>query len=137
MPRYAIPHLKILVVDDHIAVLRDFQLELKGLGCAHVDTAATVAEAVHKMETTLYSVVFLDLNMPDRSGYSLLQQCRQDSKYDKVAFVIVSSASEERYVIEALKAGATSYIVKPVLQTTLYDHLTRVIAWLDQRSCGL
>ena len=44
--------------------------------------------------------------MPGKSGYHLMQQCRQDNTYDGTAFVIVSAESEERYIIEALKAGA-------------------------------
>jgi two-component system chemotaxis response regulator CheY len=133
MTQQHISDLKALVVDDHMIVRCDIERHLKSLGIAHVDQASNVKEATDKMADTGYNVIFLDWNMPGRSGYNLLQQCRQDSKYDTVAFVIVSAESEERYIIEALKAGATSYIVKPVSEGVLKDHVSRVVAWINQR----
>lgn len=134
MAQRNIADLKALVVDDHMIVRCDIERHLKTLGVSHVDQASNVKEATDKMAGFEYSVIFLDWNMPGRSGYNLLQQCRQDSKYDTVAFVIVSAESEERYIIEALKAGATSYIVKPVAENILKDHVHRVVAWINQRS---
>lgn len=134
MAQRNISDLKALVVDDHMIVRCDIERHLKTLGVAHVDQASNVKEATDRMAGSEYSVIFLDWNMPGRSGYNLLQQCRQDSKYDTVAFVIVSAESEERYIIEALKAGATSYIVKPVAENILKDHVQRVVAWINQRA---
>lgn len=133
MTQKSISDLKALVVDDHMIVRCDIEKHLKALGMAHIDQASNVKEATEKMAVTGYNVIFLDWNMPGRSGYNLLQQCRQDSKYDIVAFVIVSAESEERYIIEALKAGATSYIVKPVSEGILKDHVNRVVTWINQR----
>lgn len=133
MTQQSISDLRALVVDDHMVVRCDIERHLKSLGVAHVDQASNVAEATQRMADAEYSVIFLDWNMPGRSGYNLLQQCRQDNKYDTVAFVIVSAESEERYIIEALKAGATSYIVKPVGESVLKDHVHRVVTWINQR----
>lgn len=134
MTQQSISDLRALVVDDHMVVRCDIERHLKALGVAHVDQASNVAEATQRMADAEYSVIFLDWNMPGRSGYNLLQQCRQDNKYDTVAFVIVSAESEERYIIEALKAGATSYIVKPVGESVLKDHVHRVVTWINQRA---
>jgi len=133
MAQQTISDLKALVVDDHMIVRCDIERHLKALGIPHVDQASNVKEATEKMGAMQYSVIFLDWNMPGRSGYNLLQQCRQDTKYDTTAFVIVSAESEERYIIEALKAGATSYIVKPVAEGILKDHVNRVVVWINQR----
>jgi DNA-binding NarL/FixJ family response regulator len=126
--------LKALIVDDHMIARASMEGLLKKLGITQIDQAANVQEATGRMAENAYNVVFLDWNMPGRSGYNLLQQCRQDSAYDRVAFVIVSSESEERYIIEALKAGSTSYIVKPVSESVLKDHVNRVMTWIKQRS---
>ena len=46
----------------------------------------------------------------------------------------MSSESGDRYVIEALKAGATSYIVKPAAENVLQEHIKKVMVWLEQRA---
>lgn len=133
MAQQSISDLKALVVDDHMIVRCDIERHLKAFGISHVDQAANVKEATDKMAETQYSVIFLDWNMPGRSGYNMLEQCRGETKYDNTAFVIVSAESEDRYIIEALKAGATSYIVKPVSENILREHVTRVVAWINER----
>jgi two-component system, chemotaxis family, chemotaxis protein CheY len=128
-----IADMKTLVVDDHIIIRRDLEKFLNNMGCRHVDQAANAEEAQKKLAGERYSIVFLDWNMPGKSGFHLLQQCRADKSYDNVAFVIVSAESDDRFIIEALKAGATSYIVKPVSETTLQEHLAKVIAWIGKQ----
>ncbi|MDI1227730.1 MAG: response regulator [bacterium] len=133
MTAFSVSDLRALVVDDHMIVRCDIERHIKTLGITHIDQAANVAEATAKMAGTEYNVVFLDWNMPGRSGYNMLEQCRGEEKYDNTAFVIVSAESEDRYIIEALKAGATSYIVKPVSENILREHVTRVVAWINER----
>lgn len=133
MAEVQISELKALVVDDHMIIRRDIEQLLKNMGCRHVDQAGNVGEAQNKMEAERYNIVFLDWNMPGKSGFHLLQQCRMSSDYDGVAFVIVSAESDDRYVIEALKAGATSYIVKPVSEPVMAEHMTKVLAWIGKR----
>jgi two-component system, chemotaxis family, chemotaxis protein CheY len=125
--------MKTLVVDDHIIIRRDLEKFLTNMGCRHVDQAANAEEAQKKIAGEQYNIVFLDWNMPGKSGFHLLQQCRADKAFDNVAFVIVSAESDDRYIIEALKAGATSYIVKPVSEATLQEHLIKVLAWIGKR----
>ncbi|MBL8712963.1 MAG: response regulator [Alphaproteobacteria bacterium] len=133
MTVFSVSDLKALVVDDHMIVRCDIERHIKTLGITHIDQAANVAEAMTKLGAADYNVVFLDWNMPGRSGYNMLEQCRGEAKYDNTAFVIVSAESEDRYIIEALKAGATSYIVKPVSENILREHVTRVVAWINER----
>ncbi|MFH1158092.1 MAG: response regulator [Pseudomonadota bacterium] len=128
--------MKTLIVDDQITNRCDLEKLLKGMGFVHIDQAPDVEKASRKIEATLYNIVFLDWNMPGRSGYNLLQQCRGERKYDNTAFVIVSSESGNRYIIEALKAGATAYIVKPAVEDTLKKHMERVFSWIDQRTAA-
>ena len=126
--------MKTLIVDDQITNRCDLEKLLKGMEFVHIDQAPDAEKASQKMETTLYNIIFLDWNMPGRSGYNLLQQCRGERKYDNTAFVIVSSESGNRYIIEALKAGATAYIVKPAVEDTLKKQMERVFSWIDQRT---
>jgi len=134
MAEVNVAELKVLLVDDHMVIRHQLEGYLRAMGCKQVDQAPNVAEATSKMAATPYNIIFLDWNMPGRSGYNLLQQCREDRAYDNVAFVICSSESENRYVIEALKAGATSYIVKPVPESVFKDNIQKVLTWLGRRN---
>jgi two-component system chemotaxis response regulator CheY len=129
-----ISDMKVLVVDDHIIIRRDLEQFLKNMGCKHVDQAANVADAQVKLDAERYNIVFLDWNMPGKSGFHLLQQSRANKAFDNVAFVIVSAESDDRYIIEALRAGATSYIVKPVAEATLQEHLAKVTTWIGKHA---
>ena len=137
MAEISVANLKVLLVDDHAVIRMQLEGFLRALGCQHVDQAPNVAEATQKMAATPYQIIFLDWNMPGRSGYNLLSQCREDRAYDGVAFVICSSESENRYIIEALKAGATSYLVKPVNEAMFKEHLQKVLSWIERRNASV
>lgn len=128
-----ISNIKALVVDDHLIIRRQMDRLLKDLALEHVDHASNASEAAEKMAAGHYDLIFIDWHMPGKSGYSLLQQFREDRNYDRVAFVIVSAESEERIISEALKAGATDYIVKPVTEAALHSTVNKVLGWLEQR----
>ncbi|HYD19046.1 MAG TPA: response regulator [Patescibacteria group bacterium] len=125
--------LKILIVDDSRVVSKTLEQMLRNLGAVNITAAASAAEAEEKLAAGEFDVLFLDWRMTGKSGVALMQQCREDRAYDSVAFVIVSGEDGQRYIQEALKSGATSYIVKPFTQDTLEKHVVKVVAWLEQR----
>lgn len=125
--------LRYLIVDDSRVVIKALQQMLTDLGITNVETAASATEAEEKMASQGYDVLFLDWRMTGKSGVALMQQYREDRAYDNVAFVIVSGEDGQRYIQEALKSGATSYIVKPFKANTLADHIEKVVKWLEQR----
>jgi DNA-binding response OmpR family regulator len=126
--------LRVLIVDDS-RISRTKMIEmLKIAGFPHLDEAKDAAEADAKMEAQRYDIVFLDWVMPGKSGVSLLEQWRVDKLYRDVAVIVVSAESEPKAIVAALKAGAISYIVKPVAEAVLKDNITKTLAWLEQ--CG-
>lgn len=125
--------LKYLIVDDSRVVIKTLQQMLGELGITQIETASSATEAEEKMSASGYDVLFLDWRMTGKSGVALMQQYREDRTYDNVAFVIVSGEDGQRYIQEALKSGATSYIVKPFKANTLADHVEKVVKWLEQR----
>lgn len=128
-----VSELKVLVVDDSRVVIKLLQVMLGNLGVRDIDVASDASEAEEKMQNKLYDVLFLDWRMSGKSGVALLEQCRGDRAYDKVAFVIVSGEAGQPYIDGAMKSGATSYIVKPFNSEVLHGHLDKVVKWLDDR----
>ena len=128
-----IPYLRALIVDDsNISRSRMFEL-CKKAGFKHLDQVENAADAAEKMDALKYDIVFLDWTMPGKSGISLREEWREDRRYDDVAIIVCSMQSDPRMVNGALKAGAISYIVKPVTEETLNEHLSKALAWLDRR----
>lgn len=125
--------LAVLVIDDHMIIRQVVEQNLKNMGFADIDTAGSAAEALERMAVRNYDIIFVDWIMPGKSGYAMMQECRQERKFDDVAFVMVTSESDERHMIEALKAGATSYIIKPVLSNVFSDKVKKVLDWLAKR----
>lgn len=126
-----IPELRVLLVDDNVVVRKLIEMQLTNMGFANIDSASNSSEAQEKISVTAYDIVFLDWNMPGKSGYTLMQEYREDRQYDHIAFVMVTAESQERYTREALKAGATMYITKPIAPATFKEKIERVLAWIE------
>ena len=129
-----IAELRVLVVDDNVVVRKLIEVNLTNMGFKNIEVASNSSEAQEKISAKPYDIVFLDWNMPGKSGYALMQEYREDRKWDAIAFVMVTAESQERYVREAVKAGATSYITKPITPATFAEKVGKVVTWLGNRA---
>jgi two-component system chemotaxis response regulator CheY len=128
--------LEVLVLDDHLIIRQAIEKNLRNMGFTRIDVAADVAEAQEKMASKRFDLLFVDWLMPGKSGFALMQECRQDRKYDDVAFVMVTSENDKHHMIEAIKAGATAYIIKPVTPVTFEEKVAKVLEWIEKRRAG-
>lgn len=113
-----------MVVDDHPmwrdAVERDLQAD----GMDVVAVAATGSEAVARFKAARPQVVVLDLQIPAPTG---VEVTRTVLEHDPAARVLILSASgEQADVLEAVKAGATGYLVKSASRAELLAAVRRV-----------
>ncbi|OBA79005.1 response regulator transcription factor [Mycolicibacterium phocaicum] len=113
------PQLTVMVVDDHPiwrdAVARD----LEDSGFTVVATADGVAAAGRRAAVVKPQVVVMDMRLSDGSGVEATTQVLAVSPASRV---LVLSASDERDdVLEAVKAGATGYLVKSASKAELAD----------------
>jgi DNA-binding NarL/FixJ family response regulator len=118
--------VKVMVVDDHPmwrdAVARD----LAEAGYEVVATASDGHEAVRRAGATAPHVLVLDLNLPGLPG---VQVCRELVCGDAGPRVLVLSASgEHQDVLEAVKSGATGYLLKSAAREELIDAVRRTAA---------
>jgi DNA-binding NtrC family response regulator len=99
----------LLAVDDdasaRYAISRVFQADYR------VVEAQSVAEARERLSSDRPSVVLLDYNMPGEDGMVLLREV--GSGPDAPAVVMITAHGSERLAVEAMKAGAYDYLVKP------------------------
>jgi DNA-binding NarL/FixJ family response regulator len=100
-----------IIADDHEIVRRGLRGILESEGSCRVLSEAsdglTAAQLVDKHKP---NVLILDLNMPRLHGIEVLRQSRTTSPQTRV--IVLSMHSDEPYVIESLRAGASAYILK-------------------------
>ena len=105
--------LKVLVVDDHALFRRGLQMVLKQEGDIEVvGEAADGNEAVEKAQETMPDVILMDVRMPHRSGIEATQQIKDLLPHVKILMLTISD--EEADLYEAIKAGASGYLLKEI-----------------------
>ena len=130
--------LKILIADDHFLVRQFVRNTLQESKITDIQTAADGNEAIEMIQKAKegghpYDVVFLDWNMPTISGLEVLNYFRPRSDYSDTAFVMLTAESEQQNIMKAIKAGATSYIIKPVSPSDLSKKLLEIHEWIKRK----
>ncbi|WP_035850170.1 response regulator [Kitasatospora azatica] len=115
--------LRVMVVDDHPMWREAVARDLADAGFEVVATAGDGPEAVRRARAARPQVLVLDLNLPELPG---VEVCRQVVAQDPTVRVLVLSASGEHAdVLEAVKSGATGYLVKSAGREELLDAVRR------------
>jgi len=119
--------ITVMVVDDSRImrnIVKNTFAEMK-IPCEFIE-APNGMEALQLLESREVHLVLLDWNMPQLSGLDFLQQVRAMEQYKKLPIIMITSESAKYNVIEALKSGATDYIVKPVNEKIFFEKLSKI-----------
>ena len=122
--------MRVLVVEDEPDVLRAVAMFLRESGYS-VDTADNGEDGLFKAVTWEYDVVLLDVMLPRRDGWSVLEELRRKNKATPVLMLTARDAIKDR--VRGLDTGADDYLVKPF---ELSELVARVRA-LIRRSAGV
>ncbi|MFF0285596.1 response regulator [Streptomyces sp. NPDC005262] len=119
--------IRVLLVDDHQVVRRGLRtfLEIQD-DIEVVGEAADGAEGVARSEELHPDVVLMDIKMPGTDGIEALRRLRELENPAKV--LIVTSFTEQRTVVPALRAGASGYVYKDVDPDALAGAIRSVYA---------
>ncbi|MBF0525289.1 MAG: response regulator [Deltaproteobacteria bacterium] len=118
---------RILIVDDARSVRNMTNDCLKDMGYVHVDEAVNGEMALAMVRVNKYHLVISDWNMPVKTGLELLSEIRADKAIKFTPFLMVTAEASKENIIKAVKAGATSYIVKPFTADTLKTKIKSLI----------
>jgi len=106
--------MKVLIVDDSVTMQKIEINQLHALGISDIVTANNGQDGLKVLaEHMPVDVILLDINMPVLDGMEMLIKIRENSAYTNVKVIMVTSESEKEKVLEAIRAGANDYIVKP------------------------
>ncbi|WP_420934026.1 response regulator [Alteromonas sp. A081] len=123
---------KILVVDD-IQEIRDTVTDmLTKMGFEKVDAANSAEKAWRLLNDAAdsdkpYKLVLTDSDMSGKSGITLLKEIRQSEKLSSADVFIMSANSEHDEIVNAMEAGVTGYILKPLSFNTLQEKLEKYL----------
>ncbi len=93
-------------------------------GISVVGEAGSAESAIAVIKESKPNVVITDIVMPEVSGIELTEKITQNA--DDIAVIVISSLSQEHIVLEAIGAGASDFIAKPIQKQQLLDSLEKV-----------
>ena len=122
--------IKSIIIDDE----RLARNELKKLVLAHpeieiIDEASNVDEGLEKIELHNPDLIFLDIQMPGKTGFDLLTELERAPK------VIFTTAYDE-YALKAFEVNALDYLLKPIEPKRLSDSISKLIYELEKEKLG-
>lgn len=107
-----INELKVLISDDSILSRKKLKDCIMSFGCTEVYEAADGEEAIAQYEANKPDIVFMDIVMPKKDGIESLKGILEIDSNAKV--IMASSVGTQSYLKDAIKAGATDFLQKPI-----------------------
>ena len=122
--------IKSIIIDDE----RLARNELKKLVLAHpeieiIEEASNVDEGLEKIELLNPDLIFLDIQMPGKTGFDLL------TELEKAPKVIFTTAYDE-YALKAFEVNALDYLLKPIEPKRLADAVSKLVYELEKEKMG-
>ena len=115
---------RILAVDDQ-QYFRVFLEDLLREEDYAVTTAASGAEALTRLESERFDVIVSDLVMPGMDGSELVQRVKE--LWPDQDVVVVTSVGDLKTAIDAMKLGASDYLLKPLDRAALLRSLSQLL----------
>ncbi|MCE7984090.1 MAG: hybrid sensor histidine kinase/response regulator [Caldilinea sp. CFX5] len=100
---------RLLYVEDNHTAARLFQIKLQQEGYV-VDLAKSGSEGLAMLERNEYDLIALDQNIPDRSGLEILQTLT--ARRSAPPIIMITAQNDTKTAVEAMKLGASDYVVK-------------------------
>jgi len=114
---------KILIIDDS-KVMRNIHkntLKEHDIDETRFLEAENGAQALNLLMNNEVDFIIIDWNMPQMDGMQFVTKIRADAKYEKVPIIMVTSEAARENVMQAVKAGVTNYVVKPITGERLWQ----------------
>ncbi|MCL2440571.1 MAG: response regulator [Treponema sp.] len=106
--------MKLLVVDDSSVIRKVVKaaadmLQMKIVEAQDGIEAIEILSKIYKE----IDLILLDWNMPEKSGYEVLVEIKNDETYKHIPVMMVTTEGQQSNIVAAVQAGACNYLVKP------------------------
>ena len=123
---------RIYLIDDHPIVRAGLSALLQGAGHTIVGEGEDVTQALSEVNRLAPDVLMLDLNLDGRSGFEVLAEMQRRQLSTRV--IVLSMSDQPRNVAEALRMGASGYVLKGSASVELVSAVDAVM--LGRRYLG-
>lgn len=122
---------KILIVDDMSTMRKIIKGMMTKIGFKDLSEAEDGIPAWKMINEAHdsgkpFQFIMSDWNMPGMTGLDLLKKLREDEKFKKIPFLMITAEGEQANVIIAVKAGVSNFIIKPFTPVTLEEKIKKI-----------
>lgn len=118
---------RIFLADDHVILRQGLkQILVEEFPDATFGEAGDAAETLQRLHRETWDVLILDINMPGRNGFEVLDEARRN--FPALPVLVLSSTPEDQIGLRAIKGGASGYLNKQTAPEQLVDAVQTVLA---------
>jgi two-component system LytT family response regulator len=122
--------IRAIIVEDE-KMSRETLRRLLEKYCPEVEVVAEAdgyRKGIEEIRSHNPDVIFLDIQMPDGSGFRLLEE------FDEIDFEIIFTTAFDQFAIKAIKYSALDYLLKPVIPQDLVEAMARVAKKKEEKN---
>lgn len=124
---FQVADTKVMVVDDNITLLKMAKQMLSQYGCT-VTCASSGEEAIRKLQSDFFQLVFLDLMMPEMDGFEVAARIRAlGGEFRRIPIIALSGNAVVGYQGRCFEVGMDDYLAKPMHMDKLGEILRKYI----------
>jgi two-component system phosphate regulon response regulator PhoB len=103
---------KILLIEDEPDIRKTLEYNLSREGYGVISTSS-LAEGRNSLESNSFSLILLDLMLPDGSGLDLCREIKSDKIFSSIPIIILTAKDDEVDKVVGFELGADDYVTKP------------------------
>lgn len=116
---------RVLIVDDDPTMVHVLARTL--MDCAQLYFSVRGEDALKKLDAHKPDLMLIDVDMPDLSGYEVMQRMLQNPRTQGTQVIMVTSHTEESYRRRAMELGAVDFFVKPINRQEIRDRVDQLM----------
>ena len=124
---------KILIIEDEPYIRKTLEYNISREGY-HVVSASSLLEAKSQIESDSFSLILLDLMLPDGSGLDLCREIKSDKEKSSIPIIILTAKDDEVDKVVGFELGADDYVTKPFSVRELILRMKAVLKRGEKKS---
>lgn len=124
---------KILIIEDEPDIRKTLEYNISREGY-HVVSASSLVEAKSQFESDSFSLILLDLMLPDGSGLDLCREIKSDKEKSSIPIIILTAKDDEVDKVVGFELGADDYVTKPFSVRELILRMKAVLKRGEKKS---
>ncbi len=123
---------KILIVDDEPSIVISLEFLMAQNGY-NVFVARNGEQALDLIPELMPDLILLDVMLPNRSGFDVLQLIRKDKKIRHIKVIILTAKGRDQDITKGISLGADAYVTKPFSTRALVEKVKETITQKDEK----